>query len=300
MPSSFVSQLSPSLFSILREQLEKKGFTISIPPHTVFQGRSPTVSCTVYQSGKIVVQGKGTQEFVEFFLEPEILQTFSSQNVQQDLRSRIGVDESGKGDFFGPLCTAGVYASSPQAIEALYKTSIYDSKLIPDAKILSLAQNIRSLCACKVITLFPEKYNALYANFQNLNSLLAWTHATIIDNLAPHPAGAVFAISDQFASSERVLLQAVRKKCSDIELIQRHRAEQDVVVAAASILAREAFLSSIHALESQYQIRLLKGASGKVKQRAKEILHNKGQVVLEKVCKTHFKTFNEVLGSGNQ
>lgn len=69
MPSSFVSQLSPSLFSILREQLEKKGFTISIPPHTVFQGRSPTVSCTVYQSGKIVVQGKGTQEFVEFFLD---------------------------------------------------------------------------------------------------------------------------------------------------------------------------------------------------------------------------------------
>lgn len=188
-------------------------------------------------------------------------------------------------EIFGPLCTAGVYASSPQAIEALYKTSICDSKLIPDAKILSLAQNIRSLCACKVITLFPEKYNALYANFQNLNSLLAWTHATIIDNLAPHPAGAVFAISDQFASSERVLLQAVRKKRSDIELIQRHRAEQDVVVAAASILAREAFLSSIHALESQYQIRLLKGASGKVKQRAKEILHNKGQVVLEKSVK---------------
>ncbi|AHH22666.1 ribonuclease HIII [Chlamydia muridarum str. Nigg] len=297
MPTPFVSQLSPSLFTTLREQLEKKGFVISIPPHTVFQGRSSTVSCTVYQSGKIVVQGKGTQEFVEFFLEPEILHSFSIQNVQQDLRPRIGVDESGKGDFFGPLCTAGVYAPSIKSIESLYEITICDSKLISDAKIPSLARSIRSLCTCKVITLFPEKYNALYANFQNLNALLAWTHATIIDDLAPKPTGDVFAISDQFASSERVLLQAVRKKRADIELIQRHRAEQDVVVAAASILARDAFLSSMQTLESQYQVRLLKGASGKVKQQAKEILRDKGQPVLEKVCKTHFKTFYEVLGS---
>ena len=111
--------------------------------------------------------------------------------------------------------------------------------------------------------------------------------------MAPKPTGDVFAISDQFASSERVLLQAVRKKRAD----QRHRAEQDVVVAAASILARDAFLSSMQTLESQYQVRLLKGASGKVKQQAKEILRDKGQPVLEKVCKTHFKTFYEVLGS---
>ncbi|MBQ8498468.1 ribonuclease HIII [Chlamydia sp.] len=299
MPAPFVSQLSPSLFSTLREQLEQKGFTISTPPHTVFQGKSPTVSCTVYQSGKIVVQGKGTQEFVEFFLEPEILQTFSAHNTQQDLRLRIGVDESGKGDFFGPLCTAGVYASSVKALEALYTITICDSKLIPDTQIPSLARRIRSLCICKIITLFPEKYNSLYANFQNLNSLLAWTHATIIDNLAPTPAGEIFAISDQFASSKQVLLHAVRNKRSDITLIQRHRAEQDVVVAAASILARDAFLSSMKTLESQYQVQLLKGASGKVKQQARDILCNKGRHVLEKVCKTHFKTFHEVLASAS-
>ena len=130
MSSPFVSQLSPSLFALLRDKLEKKGFHISIPPHTVFQGRSPSVSCTVYQSGKIVVQGKGTQEFVEFFLEPEILCSFSIPNTQQDLRPRIGVDESGKGDFFGPLCTAGVYAPSAKAIEALYQTTICDLSLI--------------------------------------------------------------------------------------------------------------------------------------------------------------------------
>ena len=297
MSSPFVSQLSPSLFALLRDKLEKKGFHISIPPHTVFQGRSPSVSCTVYQSGKIVVQGKGTQEFVEFFLEPEILCSFSIPNTQQDLRPRIGVDESGKGDFFGPLCTAGVYAPSTKAIEALYQTTICDSKLVSDDKIPFLAKKIRSLCTCKVLTLFPEKYNALYTNFQNLNALLAWTHAAIIDDLAPTPLGEVFAISDQFASSEKVLLHAVRKKRADIELVQRHRAEQDIVVAAASILAREAFLTSIQTLESRYQVRLLKGASWKVKQQAKEILRTKGRDILAKLCKTHFKTFSEVLDS---
>lgn len=99
MSVPFVTQLSPSLYGLLKSRLEEKGFEFSYPPHTIFLARSSSVSCALYSSGKLVVQGKGSQEFIEFFLEPEILLTFSCPDTQKDLRPRLGVDESGKGDF---------------------------------------------------------------------------------------------------------------------------------------------------------------------------------------------------------
>lgn len=118
----------------------------------------------------------------------------------------------GRGTFFGPLCIAGVYAPDKRILQELYKTKIQDSKTLRDTTILSLAKTIRSLCTYDVMTLYPEKYNELYGKFRNLNALLAWGHATVIDNLAPCPAQEVFAISDQFASSEQLLLEALKKE----------------------------------------------------------------------------------------
>lgn len=295
--SPFVTQLPPTLYNLLKTRLKEKGFEFSYPPHTVFLARSPSVSCALYSSGKLVVQGKGAQEFIEFFLEPEILLTLSCHETNKDLRPRLGVDESGKGDFFGPLCVAGVYASSKEILQKLYTTRIQDSKLLKDSQIPSLAKTIRSLCKYKLLILYPEKYNELYKKFQNLNLLLAWAHATVIDQLSPHPAEDVFAISDQFASSEHVLLSALKKKHVDLPVVQITHAEQDIVVAAASILAREAFISTIARLERQFSVKLPKGASAQVKAAGKSLVHSLGKDALPFVCKTHFKTFHEICSS---
>ncbi|MEF9519788.1 ribonuclease HIII [Chlamydia crocodili] len=297
MSTPFVTQLSPSLHGLLKDRLEEKGFALTQPQHTIFQARSPSVSCTLYTSGKLVVQGKGAQEFIEFFLEPEILLTFTHNRIEEDLRPRIGVDESGKGDFFGPLCIAGVYARDEDTLKNLYKTKIQDSKMLNDTQIVSLAKTVRSCCSYDVMILYPEKYNELYGKFRNLNILLAWAHATVIDKLAPHPSGEVFAISDQFASSESVLLNALKKKNTDISVIQKVRAEQDIIVAAASILAREAFVTAMTKLEQRFSIKLPKGASAHVKTAGKSILKTHGKDVLSLVCKTHFKTFDEICDS---
>ncbi|AAF38581.1 Ribonuclease HIII [Chlamydia pneumoniae] len=294
MPPPFVVTLTTSAQNNLRDQLKEKNFIFSQPQNTVFQARSNTVTCTLYPSGKLVIQGKGSEEFIEFFLEPEILHTFTHARVEQDLRPRLGVDESGKGDFFGPLCIAAVYASNAEILKKLYENKVQDSKNLKDTKIASLARIIRSLCVCDVIILYPEKYNELYGKFQNLNTLLAWAHATVINNLAPKPAGDVFAISDQFAASEYTLLKALQKKETDITLIQKPRAEQDVVVAAASILARDAFVQSIQKLEEQYQVQLPKGAGFNVKAAGREIAKQRGKELLAKISKTHFKTFDEI------
>lgn len=295
----FVTHIPAHLYDRFKELLVNREFIFSQPTHTIFQAKSnhpPAVCCTLYTSGKAVIQGKGAKDFIDFVFEPELFLFIEkdSDHLEKDLSMRIGTDESGKGDFFGPLCIAGAFPKTEKDLEALYHTEIQDSKKIRNEKITALSVVIRKHCLWKVITIFPERYNSLYPQFKNLNELLAWGHAAVIDNLAPKPAGSVFAISDQFAASKAVLLSALRKKNKDIDLIQKTHAELDVVVAAASILAREAFLSSIRHLEKQYQVCLPLGASSTVSTAAKQILRTKGLDTLSKLCKTHFKTFQEV------
>lgn len=295
MKLPFVVQLTSSQCQLLKQALEEKEFQFSQPQYTLFQAKLSGVVCTLYSSGKLVVQGREAQEFIEFFLEPEILQNFASS--QRDLRPRIGVDESGKGDIFGPLCVAGVYAPDTKALDKLYASSIQDSKKLADKQIKSLAKLIKSCCVYHIITLVPQKYNELYAQFRNLNSLLAWGHATVIGKLAPKPnaSDTVFAISDQFAASEAVLLNALKRKKIQLPLIQRTKAEQDVVVASASILAREAFLTTLEHLEQIYHLKLPKGASDQVKAMLKTIVREQGKEVLSALCKLHFKPCQELL-----
>ena len=269
-------------------------------PYARFAYESDKCNIVFYESGKLVVQGKGTQEFVEFVLEPEILKEvklgYETILNPELLKPRIGVDESGKGDFFGPLCIAGVYIN--EKIIATWKDlGIRDSKNISsDKKIAELADKIRKTPGCVVnaVAIGNEAYNRLYAKMKSVNTILAWGHARVIENLLgqkhrmdPLP---VRAISDQFAAKKSVLEKALMASGREIEFVQRHKAEEDLAVAAASILARDEFVQGLARLEKQFGMKLPKGASAAVDAAAKEFVGKFGAVEMAKVSKMHFRT----------
>ncbi|MCH1429794.1 MAG: ribonuclease HIII [Chlamydiales bacterium] len=294
-PSCFVSNLEPNLKDKLEGDLLQQGFSLSRPPYTFFAAKKKGISCTFYESGKLVVQGKDMKEFIEFYLEPEILQDFSFtyKELQLDLSSRIGVDEAGKGDFFGPLCVAGVYADE-EAIQKLSKAGVKDSKKMSDTKILELKKKVIAICPYHhLICISPKKYNELYARFKNLNRLLAWGHATCIESLY-NKSGCTHIHIDKFAN-EHVVNQAVASKKLDLNIRQSHKGEEDIVIAAASIIARGAFVEAMEALEKQYNLPVPKGASAKVREAAKTLIHKFGVETLSNICKMHFKTYEEVV-----
>ncbi|MBI3237111.1 MAG: ribonuclease HIII, partial [Chlamydiales bacterium] len=222
-PSCFVATTDPQIAPKMEKDLREMGFEITHPAHTLFSAQKKGVSCTLYTSGKLTVQGKDKEEFIQFYIEPQILQSFafSYPETQIDLKERIGVDEAGKGDFFGPLCVAAVFATEGH-IKELLQIGVKDSKKMQDGHIAVLSQKIRKICPHVIIRIGPKRYNELYANFHNLNRLLAWGHATAISELASR-TNCKNVIIDQFAS-EDVVLSALKHKEIDVELTQRHKA----------------------------------------------------------------------------
>lgn len=290
----FVTKLNLELASKLLNDLKSQGFEISKPQYTIFSAKKKGLNCTLYESGKLMVQGKETPQFMEFYLEPEILGTFdySYADLQLDTSGRIGIDEAGKGDFFGPLCIAGVYAEG-DAISELKSAGVRDSKNMTEKNVFKLAKEIRKRCEVTVVRMNPLKYNELYGKFKNLNHLLAWGHATAIENLVSK-TGCKNVIIDQFAA-EQVVIGALKKKKLEVNLTQRHRGEEDLVVAAASILAREAFVTELDKLSKQWEMTLPKGASRQVVKAGVDFLRRFGKEKLSGVAKSHFKTYQDVI-----
>lgn len=290
----FVTKIDLSLAKKLKEGLEEKGFSFTKPDYTLFSARKKGISCTLYTSGKLVVQGKESTEFIEFYLEPEILQTFTFTHADAtiDTTPHIGIDESGKGDLFGPLCIAGVYGDE-RTILTLQKMGICDSKKISDKKIRIFAKEIKKTCPHHVIRINPLKYNELYRKFQNLNHLLAWGHATTIESLM-ETTGCDTVLIDQFAA-ESVVKNALKQKKLNPNLSQRHRAEEDLVVAAASILARDAFLQGLENLEKTYNIPLCKGGASKANAVGRQFVREHGKEALANVAKMHFKNVDAIV-----
>ena len=294
LSQTFVATVDTSLAPQLTTDLKQQGFEITKPVHTIFQAKKKGVSCTFYISGKLTVQGKDKNDFIEFYLEPQILKTFSFKNTVYllDKTPRIGIDESGKGDFFGPLCIAGVFAEN-ELIDRLYEMGVKDSKLLTDGAILKIADKIKKTCPYHIVKINPEKYNELIAKFKNLNDLLAWGHATTIEHLSQKTTCTTI-ILDQFAN-ESVVLNAIKRKNLNLNITQRHKAEADIVVAAASILARSAFVEGIASLEKQFNQELPKGASKKTIAAGKQFISTYGKELLHSVGKVHFKTLDSIL-----
>jgi ribonuclease HIII len=298
--TSYTCKLTDEQATALDAALRARDWKPREVPYARFAFESPKANIVFYESGKLVVQGKGTQEFIEFVLEPEVLKQarlgYEAVLNPDLLLPRIGVDESGKGDFFGPLCIAGVYINE-NMVKTLKDAGVRDSKNISrDKKISDLAAMIRKTpgCVVQTVAIGNEAYNRLYAKMGSVNTMLAWGHARVIENLLaqksqmnPPP---VKAISDQFAASKSVIEKALMTLGKGFQLVQRHKAEEDLAVAAASILARDEFVKGLAKLEKQFEVKLPKGASAAVDATAKKFVEERGAGELAKIAKMHFRT----------
>jgi ribonuclease HIII len=298
--NSFTALLSTEQAVKLKSLLAESGFEFAPKPYTLFFARKDKLSVAVYEKGpKVLLQGKGIEEFVQFELEPKIFGEarlgYEEVHSPEMFEPHFGVDESGKGDFFGPLVIAGAYVNREIARKFLDE-GIQDSKRIgSDAKIRALAKMIRRTpaAAAEVILIGPERYNQLYAKFGNLNSLLGWGHARVIENLLTKQPDCPRALSDKFADA-RVIEKSLLRHGRAIRLDQRTKAESDVAVAAASILAREAFIDWLERRGKALGLHLSRGVSAEVKQVARQIVEKKGPAVLQEIAKVHFRTAHEI------
>lgn len=273
--------IDPALAKKMKTELETQGFEITQPPYSLFCAKKTGISCTLYTSGKLVVQGKKAQELIEFYLEPQILQSF-----KEPYHEKIGSDEAGKGDFLGPLCVAAVFVSEKNAA-ILEKKGIKDSKQLSDKKAQALYPIITELCPFEIMRLWPHKYNELYEKFNNLNHLLAWCHAKVIEKVA-EKSGAPEALVDQFTTAPLVQ-NHLRKTLPQLAVHMRTKAEDDMAVAAASVLARVAFLEGLKKLEQEFGSPLAKGGGSQSTDSARLILSRHGVEALGRIAKLHFK-----------
>jgi len=297
--TTFSTKVDLEIATTLCANLKSKGFAITTPPYTVFLAKKKDLACTLYESGKLLIQGKGTPEFVEFYLEPEVLKNFAYTYPKElDTSPHIGIDEAGKGDFFGPLCVAGIYASGEQILQ-LKEIGVKDSKMMSDKTIIRLGKQIQQTCTHHIVKINPPKYNEIYHKFGNLNHLLAWGHATAIEFLH-NKTMCHDVIIDQFAA-EKIVLTALKRKKLHLNIEQRHRGEEDLVVAAASILARKAFLEGLDMLSTAFSLKLPKGgASPLILSAGVKFIQKHGSSALSKVCKLHFKTLDLILANSEK
>jgi ribonuclease HIII len=207
-------------------------------------------------------------------------------------KGHIGTDESGKGDYFGPLVVAGLFLPAGQQ-DVLTEMGVRDSKKISDNRIREIAELLKKGYKHSIVAIGPEKYNELYVKMRNLNRILAWAHSRAIENILEEVRCAT-AITDQFGD-KLFITNALMKKGKTIELIQRPKAEEDLAVAAASILARAEFLKRLFFLSRDIGIDLPKGSSPRSEETGVKLIEAHGSQILDKVAKTHFKLTKRIL-----
>ncbi|MGB5056865.1 MAG: ribonuclease HIII [Nitrospirales bacterium] len=284
---------------LLRRQLEVDGLNVRVQAEgrnhiwEILDKPNLTVVAPRNQKGLIIVNGKDSPAFCAKYAK--LLEAQPIQTQEED--AWIGVDESGKGDVFGPLVVAAVLVT-PEIEIVMVRQGVRDSKALSDTQISAMAKFIKENCQYEILTLSPPEYNAKYEEHgRNLNYLLAWGHAHVITKLSRRTE-AGRAISDQFGD-ESLIINALSREGCTISLEQRPRAESDIAVASASILARAQFLTSLEDCSIEFDAKIPRGGSSfEIKQVGKMIFERLGREGLEKIAKMHFKTVSKMMGDG--
>ena len=303
MPASVTYQYDEDALPALMEAVEARGFKVDAAPYAHFRATVPGCSVTFYQSGKLLIQGKEVATWAEVLAPRNILQGQSRFARALDLLPEadtavwVGSDESGKGDFFGPLVVCAVRVERSQLV-LLDELGAADCKSLTDQQVIDRAKDLKLAVDFSRVVLMPVKYNVLYKKMgKNLNRTMAWAHARAIENLLERDPAIEVAVVDKFGPVER-LQRAMLEHGKGIRLIQRPRAEDDPAVAVASILARSEFLWRLRSLGKQFSLKLPKGAAGPVVAAGKAFVSKHGPEALGEVAKLHFKTTARIIDLG--
>lgn len=303
--STYTIKLNDEQMEKLGAILKGKGWSPFEVAYTRFAYKGNNCNVSAYTSGKVVVAGKGTEDFVRYTIEGEVTKQVKlgyDEVLHPDwYEAHAGLDESGKGDFFGPVVAATVIADK-DAIQGWVKAGVRDSKTITEGKILELDSIIRNTTGVTVKTCHCSmlKYNELMGRpGANLNRLLAWQHATALTQaLTMH--WVPWGLLDQFTEDPLVQKELERKGVSKFELRMRTKAEEDPVVAAASVVARAEFVRQMRQLSEEFGGKLQKGASAAVKEQGREIMRRFGAVGLTRFAKLHFRTAYEIVSEAGK
>ena len=292
----------------LKSYLSNYDVAFETQQYAIFAAKCSKFKAVFYQSGKFVIQGSNIDDIVYDLIKKFEIKnvnftynsnsfneksnkTFNKVTSNQNYSAYIGVDESGKGDFFGPLVIAGVCINEDNK-NLFIDMGIKDSKNITDKTIKALSLEIKKHSIWSIVMITPSKYNELYLKFKNLNKLLAWGHARVIENiLNKYPCE--YALSDKFAD-ESLIKNALMKNGKNIILEQKIKAESDIAVACASVLARNAFVEKIESLSLNFGINFPKGASKLTLEAGREFIKKYNKEELKNVAKIHFKTYEQV------
>lgn len=245
----------------------------------------------LYNSGKLVFQGKENFTSVISNIKENI-------DVEiNDFQSHIGVDEVGKGDYFGPLVVVGCFADIEFAKRAKL-LGFVDSKKITDKKITKLYESVKDYPYYYSSVVYPKEYNKLAKEYGNVSILLAKQHSLVIENglrdLQSRGIECKHVIIDQFASSKNRVLDELGELGRSIEFEQFHKGESDIAVAIASVIARGIFLEEWEKMCKEYNFEFPKGASN-VLYSARDFIQQFGTEELENVAKTGFKTTQNIM-----
>jgi ribonuclease HIII len=275
----------------LRQRFLESGFELGALPYAFWQAKGPGCVATFYTSGKLLLQGSEADAWRHLVAEdvPEArpYARALAKHPTPPPNEWIGTDEAGKGDYFGPLSVAGV--SLPRgALEVLATLGVEDSKTLSDERLPQMVTAIRALGPTEELVIMPAKYNELYARMGNLNRLLAWAHGKVIENLLSRGA-ATWVLVDQFVD-EAVFRRSLGERARAIPLTLRTKAEEDPAVAAASVLARAAYLRGLAGLGRKFGMTLPAGAGAPVLRAGNELVTRHGRGCLTEVAKVHFAT----------
>ncbi|MGC9449907.1 MAG: ribonuclease HIII [Oceanipulchritudo sp.] len=298
----YTIQLNPEQLEKLESICDKRLYGYYHVDHSLFAFKAAheQVNIVAYKSGKVVIQGKGTEAFVQNVLEVEVTGEprlgYDEVHHPEWFEAHAGVDEAGKGDLFGPLVSCCVIADG-QMVRDWQAEGVKDSKSLTDGSILRLEKIILRTKGVVVRKTFAgmSRYNELMSRPNaNLNKLLAWYHSKSI-RAALDQRRVDWGMLDQFSKAP-LTQQQLKKDGVDFDLRMRTRAESDPVVAAASICARAEYVRQLRKLSAEFGEELKKGASAQVRKQGEELVGKLGPHRLKDFAKVHFKTAYEILG----
>ena len=311
--TSFTFELTNDQQELLLGLMVTGNFRKREVPYSLYSVEGEKFNATLYEKEKhgkrkLCVQGSGAQDFVEFQLEPKGIVPVElgyEQVLHPELTAaHAGSDESGKGDYFGPLVVCCCYVDAAilegmkkftylDSQNRVRKLEVRDCKQMTDAQVLMAGESLRKLLGSAgyaVVKLGPAAYNRLYAKIRNINRMLAWAHGTAIEELLEKRPGCTRVVVDQFAPTETTIRRALKTRGKQATVEQRHKAESDIAVAAASVIAREQFLRDVPDFP-------LGSSDPRVRELAEEMVRKNGPTWLMNHCKAHFQTTDKVLAA---